>query len=162
VRVSRIVVFMGVTGAGKTTIGRLVAEQIGVPFLDADDFHDAESVALMRSGHPLDTAHRKPWLDRVNAALRAERGGAVLACSALTGEYRTRLTRRLDDVTFVVLTGDADLIGARLAARRGHFARADLLPSQLATLKPPPDAIVEDVRDPPEVVASRVVDALER
>lgn len=158
----RIVVFMGVTGAGKTTIGRLVAEQIGVPFLDADDFHDAESIALMRAGRPLDSARRKPWLARVNAALRSETDGAVLACSALTDEYRAWLTRGLDVVTFVVLTGDPDLIGARLAGRVGHFAGADLLSSQLATLVLPPDAIVEDVRDPAAVVAARVVDALAR
>jgi gluconokinase len=159
--VGRVVVVMGVSGAGKTTVGRLVARQLAVPFLDADDYHDAESVDLMRAGRPLDTTNRLPWLDRVNAALRADSApGTVVACSALTDDYRTRLVAGLDDVVFVLLTGPPDVIRARLHARSDHFAGADLLPSQLETLVPPPGAIVEDVRDDPHEIAERVLAAL--
>jgi gluconokinase len=159
--VGRIVVVMGVSGVGKSTVGRLVASALGVPFVDADDFHDAESIALMHAGHPLDTAHRVPWLDRVNAALRAEvPAGAVVACSALTADYRARLVAGLRDVVFVLLTGPLEVLRTRLEARIGHFAGPALLSSQLATLEAPPDAIVEDVHDAPKVVAARVVATL--
>jgi gluconokinase len=159
--VGRVVVVMGVSGAGKTTVGRLVADGLSMPFLDADDYHDAESVALMSAGRPLDTAHRLPWLDRVNAALRAHQAsGAIVACSALTDDYRERLVAGLDDVVFVLLTGPPDVIRERLRERADHFAGADLLPSQLETLVPPADAIVEDVRGDPEEIAARVLAAL--
>jgi gluconokinase len=158
----RVVVVMGVTGVGKTTVGRLVAAALGAPFLDADDFHDAPSIERMRAGEPLDGAGRRPWIDRVNHALRADHAGddVVLACSALTPELRTRLARGLDDVVFVALTGDPALIRDRLAARRHHFAGANLLPSQLETLELPAGAIIIDVTPGPATVAARVVDAL--
>ncbi len=158
----RVVVVMGVTGVGKTTVGRLVARSLRVPFLDADDFHDAASVERMRAGEPLRTADRLPWIDRINDALRTELAGhdVVLACSALTPELRARLARGLEDVVFVVLTGDPALIRDRLEARRDHFAGTDLLPSQLATLELPAGAITVDVAPGPEAVAARVVDAL--
>jgi gluconokinase len=157
----RIVVVMGVSGAGKSTVGQLVADALGVPFLDADDYHDAANIALMHAGRALDTAHRLPWLDRVNRALAAHATrGAVVACSALTSEYRERLVAGLEDVVFVLLTAPPAVLRSRLEARVDHFAGPALLPSQLATLDPPPDAIVEDVRDPAAVVARRVVSAL--
>jgi gluconokinase len=159
----QIVVMMGVSGVGKTTVGRLVARRLGVPFLDADDFHEAASISRMRAGLPLDSELRLPWLDRVNQALRAEAAaGAVVACSALTEEYRARLTADLDDVAFVLLTGPPLLLHDRLEQRAGHYAGASLLASQLEILSSPADAIVEDVRDPADVVAERVVAALAR
>jgi gluconokinase len=137
---------MGVTGVGKTTIGRRLAAALGVPFLDADDFHDAAAKAKMHAGIPLTDADRAPWLDRLNRALHDHVGtGAVLACSALTAAYRRRLTAGLTGVKYVVLTGDPALLRARIDARHGHFAGADLLPSQLDTLDPPPDALTVDV-----------------
>src|SRR5262245_48179860 len=162
----RVVVLMGVSGVGKTTVGRILATDLHVPFLDADDYHDAESIALMHAGRPLDTAHRLPWLDRVNAAIRAALArsgdrGAVVACSALTDEYRQRLVTGLPEVTFVVLTGSPALLRARLERRRGHFAGVALLPSQLATLQPPTGALVEDVTADAPSVAARIVRALE-
>jgi gluconokinase len=155
------VVVMGVTGVGKTTIGRLLAAALGVPFLDADDYHDDAAKAKMHAGIPLTDDDRAPWLDRLNRALLEHRGtGAVLACSALTSTYRRRLTAGLTGVRFVLLTGDPAVIRARIDSRHGHFAGSDLLPSQLATLQPPPGAVTVDVRGTPDEVLTRALDAL--
>jgi gluconokinase len=155
------VVVMGVTGVGKTTVGRLLAAALGLPFLDADDYHDDAAKAKMHAGISLTDADRVPWLDRVNRALRDHRAtGAVLACSALTDSYRRRLTAGVTGVRFVLLTGDPDVILARIEARHGHFAGADLLPSQLATLRPPSGAVTVDVGGTPAETAARALDAL--
>jgi gluconokinase len=156
-----IVVVMGVTGVGKTTVGRLVAEAVHVPFLDADDFHSDAAKAQMHEGVPLTDAERQPWLDRINHALREHTAtGAVLACSALTDDYRARLTAGLGQVRFLLLTGDPELIRQRIAARLGHFAGTDLLPSQLVTLEIPRDAVTVNVDAAPDVVVRRALDAL--
>ncbi len=156
-----IVVVMGVTGVGKSTVGRLIADALQVPYLDADDFHDDAAKAKMHAAIPLTDADRRPWLDRLNHALHEHSAtGAVLACSALTDEYRQRLTAGLTGVRFVLLTGDPELIRERIAARRGHYAGTALLPSQLETLHAPPDAIVVDVAPPPDVVAQDALDGL--
>src|SRR5262245_17355389 len=152
---------MGITGVGKSTVGELVADALHLPFVDGDDFHSDEAKAKMHAGIPLDDADRLPWLDRLNRALREhETTGAVLACSALTRAYRSRLVSSLDGVQFVFLTGDPDLIRARISARHGHFAGANLVASQLATLEPPEDAITIDVNGTPEETASRALAAL--
>jgi gluconokinase len=150
-----LLVVMGATGSGKTTVGTRLAERLGLPFVEGDDYHDEASIAGMRRGEPLDDASRGPWLDRLNRVLRehAVGDGAVLACSALTDAYRRRLTRGVDGVRFVLLRADEDLLRGRLAARRGHFAGPELVPSQLATLEPPADAVVVDAgRSPGEIV----------
>ncbi len=159
-----LVVVMGVAGAGKTTVGRGLAEALGVPFLDADDFHDAASVARMRAGEPLGDAEREPWLDRLGRELRrrAADTGAVLACSALTDAYRRRLTAGLGEVAFVLLTGSPEVIRRRLAARTGHFAGPALLPSQLATLQVPRGAVVLDVAPPVDEVVRAAIAGLAR
>jgi gluconokinase len=158
----QFVVVMGVTGVGKTTIGRRLAAALGIPFVDADDFHDAAAKAKMHAGIPLTDADRMPWLDRLNHALREHAStGAVLACSALTAEYRRRLTAGVADVRFLVLTGHPSIIRARIEARHGHFAGADLLPSQMATLEPPPDAVTVDVDGTPDETTARALAALE-
>src|SRR5262245_16252749 len=104
---------MGVSGAGKTTIGQRLAERLGCRFLDADDFHPPENVAKMAAGTPLTDEDRWPWLDRMNAQLR-DHGAAVLACSALKEAYRERLTAGLPESRIVHLEGGFDLISARL------------------------------------------------
>ena len=152
---------MGVTGAGKTTVGQRLAAALNLPFLDADDFHDDAAKAKMRAGIPLTDADRQPWLDRLNRALHDHAAtGAVLACSALTAAYRQRLTAGLTGVRYVLLTGDPELIRERIAARHGHFAGTALLPSQLEALDVPAAAITEDVAPAPDVVAQRAVSAL--
>lgn len=153
------IVLMGVAGSGKTTVGKLVAERLGWRFLDADDFHSRDNVEKMRSGQPLTDDDRWPWLDRLNGLLR-EDGPAVLACSALRQRYRDRIGAGLDDVRWVHLAGSFDLIGSRLAARKGHYMPASLLASQFGTLEPPSDALTIDVADTPEVLAERILTAL--
>lgn len=131
---------MGAAGAGKTAVGSLLAEALGVPFLDADDFHSAEAVAKMGSGVPLDDSDRSPWLARLNARLREQgaRGeGAVLACSALKVAYRQALARNLSSLRFVYLSADPELLKRRLAERQGHYMKVEMLESQLASLEEP-------------------------
>lgn len=151
-----IVIVMGVTGAGKTTVGRLLATGLGAEFLDADDYHPPANVAKMKAGTPLDDADRAPWLARLNAILsERERAGrsVVMACSALKAAYRTALVAGLADARVVHLHGSRALLAVRLAARRGHYMNPALLDSQLATLQTPGDAIVMDIaRSPAEMV----------
>ena len=157
-----IVVVMGVTGVGKTTIGSQVAARLGVPFVDADDFHDPKDIARMHRGEALDDAARAPWLDRLNAELqRRAAGGIVLACSALKRSYRERLVRGLPAVRFVLLTTDPGVIEERIGDRVGHFAGAALLPSQLETLECPDDAVVVDATGSPAAVSEAVLHGLE-
>jgi gluconokinase len=139
-----IVVVMGVSGAGKTTVGRLLAARLGWPFLDADEFHPPENVAKMASGTPLTDEDRWPWLHGLNERLRQTQD-AVLACSALKQSYRELLSRGVADCRFVHLRANIELIRSRLAARRHRYMPASLLESQFATLEPPRDAIEVDV-----------------
>jgi gluconokinase len=151
-----IVIVMGVVGAGKTTIGQLLAEQLGWTFADADDFHSPANVEKIRRGIPLTDEDRQPWLESLRKAISdwiASGNDAVLACSALKSSYRQLLAVG-PAVRFVFLKGDASLIAARLRARHGHFADEKILASQLADLEEPEGAIVVDISPtPPEIVA---------
>ncbi len=154
---------MGVTGCGKTTVGALLAQDCGWEFHDADDFHPAENVAKMKSGAPLDDEDRWPWLARLNALLLdSERQGKhlVLACSALKQAYRDRLARGCATVRLVFLEGEAELIRARLAARRGHYMNPALVNSQFAILEPPPDALRLDAARSPTALVQSISDQL--
>jgi gluconokinase len=156
-----IVVLMGVSGAGKTTIGARLAAALGWPFYEGDDFHPPANVEKIRRGEPLDDADREPWLAalaRLVLDLAASGRSAVLACSALKASYRDRL--RAPGVVFVWLRGSDDLIRERLLARHDHFMQATLLPTQLAALEPPVDAIVVDVDAAPDVLVARIRAAL--
>ncbi len=131
---------MGVSGCGKTTVGRLLAEHTGWPFLDADDLHSTENIAKMMAGTPLTDVDRAPWLEQV-AAWIAERRAAgesgVVACSALKRGYRDRLRAADPDLRFVYMKSDHDTIRARLAKRVGHFFPRHLLDAQFADLDEP-------------------------
>jgi gluconokinase len=155
-----IVVVMGVSGAGKSTIGVLLARALGWDFHDGDDFHPEANVAKMRGGEPLTEADREGWLAALAALidrLLADGRNAVLACSALRAGHREHLrARHAAHVRFVYLRGDPALIRARLAQRRGHFMKPALLDSQLATLEEPRDAIVVDVNAPPTTIVERI------
>jgi len=157
-----IVVVMGVSGSGKSAVGQALATDLGWPFFDADDFHPEANVAKMAAGTPLTDADRWPWLDRLAAEMAAIDGRgqhAVLACSALRQAYRDRISRAVP-VRFVHLAGDRDTIAARLSARKDHYMPPSLLASQLATLEPPHDAIVVDVKDSVPVQVAKIRSAL--
>ena len=145
-----IVLLMGVSGAGKTTLGERLAKRLAWPFIDADDYHPAANVAKMAAGMALDDEDRWPWLDALNRRLRAERD-AVLACSAVKAAYRERLLAGIVDARVVFLHGAKALIAARLTERSGHYMPPSLLESQFATLEPPSEAIDIDVAGEPAV-----------
>lgn len=142
------IIVMGVSGAGKTTVGRLLADALGAIFVDGDDLHSDEARAKMAAGGALTDADRAPWLDRVAASLndRAERaGGAVVACSALRRAYRDRLRAGVGpSLRFVYLAADPALARMRVGARKEHYMPASLVDSQFAALEPPdeePDVV---------------------
>ena len=139
-----IVVVMGVSGSGKTTIGRRVAERLGWRFIEGDDYHPPANVAKMAAGIPLEDTDRWPWLDALNRALRAERD-AIVTCSALKESYRRRLLDGIADARIVFLEGSKTLIAERVAKRKHRYMPASLLDSQFATLEPPKQAIRIDV-----------------
>jgi len=156
-----IVVLMGVSGAGKTTIGQRLARRLAWPFIDADDYHPSANVAKMAAGVALTDEDRWPWLDALNRRLREERD-AIVACSALKQSYRDRLLAGIDDARVVFLHGSRALIAKRLAERKHRYMPASLLDSQFATLEPPGEAINIDVADEPAACVEAVVRAISR
>ena len=154
-----VIVVMGVSGAGKTTVGRALAQAVGGGFLDADDYHPAANVAKMRGGDPLTDDDREAWLRALRSMIDArlpERGIFVLACSALTERIRGVLGADRDGVRVVFLNGPKELIRARMQGRE-HFMPATLLDSQIALLEPPPRALELDIRETPEELVARIV-----
>lgn len=154
-----IVVLMGVSGTGKTTVGKVLARRLGWKFYDADDYHPAANVAKMHQGVPLTDEDRKPWLEILARLIDDARGrgeNIVLACSALKHSYQEYLQHHHPDVKYVYLTGDPTVIRQRLAGRTGHFFDPSLLSSQLATLEPPEDAVEVDIAPPPEDIAAEI------
>jgi len=153
-----IVIVMGVVGAGKTTIGKLLAAQLGWEFADADDFHPQSNVEKIRNGIALNDEDREPWLDRLRAAILDWIAGGrnvVLACSALKRAYRRKLQAGRE-VRFVYLKGSAALIRDRLRARHGHFAGEAILASQFADLEEPGDALTVRISESPEQIVADI------
>jgi gluconokinase len=154
-----IIIVMGVSGSGKTTVGELLADRMGCGFSDADDFHPAANVEKMRAGIPLTDDDRRPWLQALRHAIEGWQTAGesrVIACSALKAAYRDQLSPR-DDAVFVFLKGSAETIAARLDARKGHYMNPDLLASQFATLEEPAGAIVVDIAPPPAVIVDDIM-----
>jgi gluconokinase len=150
-----ILIVMGVVGSGKTTVGQLLAEQLGWEFADADNFHSPANKEKIRKGIGLTDADREPWLQGLRAAIVqwiAGRRSVVLACSALKRSYRAELEVG-SEVRFVYLKGSAALIASRLKARRGHFANEQILASQLSDLQEPENAVTVGIAgNPLEIV----------
>ncbi|MEU5900767.1 MULTISPECIES: gluconokinase [Streptomyces] len=163
-RTPHVVVVMGVAGTGKTTIGPLLADRLGVPYAEGDDFHPPENIRKMSSGTPLTDDDRWPWLDAIGSWAHGRSGlGGVVSSSALKRSYRDRLRAAAPGVVFVHLTGDRALIENRMSHRQGHFMPTALLDSQFATLQPlgADEAGVDvDVSGEPEEIADRAVVAL--
>jgi gluconokinase len=161
-----VVVVMGVAGAGKSTVGRALAERLGWAFQEGDDLHPPENIARMAAGVALTDADRAPWLDAVKAWIdtRLSDGeSGVITCSALKRIYRTRIVAGRDAVRLVYLRGSQELIAGRLATRQGHFMPPALLASQIADLEPPAadeTAIVVDIDAPNSDQVDRIVRAL--
>lgn len=157
-----IILVMGVSGSGKTTVGSALARRLGAAFIDADDFHPPANVEKMRSGRPLTDEDRAGWLDRLNEVLRQREAAGesvVLACSALKRAYRRRLSAGLRDAARVIfLRADAATIRGRMEARE-HFMPPSLLQSQLETLEEPEDAVTIDAAQPLEAVVAAAVAA---
>nr|WP_258068609.1 gluconokinase [Arthrobacter sp. N199823] len=155
------IVVMGVSGCGKTTIGPLVAHELGLPFTDGDSLHPVSNIAKMAAGTPLNDDDRAPWLEIVGQELAASANGLVVACSALKRSYRDTIRAKAPDAVFLHLDGSREVLGSRLEGRSGHFMPTALLDSQLATLEPleaDERAVVIDISAPvPALVSDAVV-----
>jgi carbohydrate kinase, thermoresistant glucokinase family len=158
-----VILVMGTTGAGKSTVGKLIARRLGWTFLDADDFHPPANIEKMKHGIPLTDADRAPWLANIHSRLlQLAEGGrnAVLACSALKQSYRDTLSAGLDFRT-VYLRGTYEEMRKHILARRGHFAGESILAGQFADLEEPTDALTLDVSGTPDEIAKRAIEKLQ-
>ena len=154
-----IILIMGVAGSGKTTIGRLLAEELHWPYFEADDFHPAANKEKMGRGMPLDDNDREPWLAAIRQAIDECAGqgrNAVFSCSALKEKYRRLLADGRTEVRLVFLTGSRELLRERLEGRAGHYMKPGMLDSQLAILEPPADALTLDVGQSPEMLVKTI------
>jgi gluconokinase len=157
-----IAIVMGVTGSGKTSVGRLLAQQLGWEFADADDFHPSANVEKISHGIPLTDEDRAPWLERLRIQITnwiVNGQNAVLACSALKRTYRQELSVG-PEVRFVYLKGSPELIAQRLRLRRGHFADEKILASQFADLEEPEAAVTVDISQTPEMIVAQIRERL--
>jgi gluconokinase len=160
-----ILIAMGVSGSGKTTVGEQLAARLHCGFADADEFHSEANKKKMHEGHPLTDEDRWPWLRSIREAIEARRAEGVdfvFACSALKAVYRDILRDGDKDVVFVYLHGTREVLSARLGARKGHFFDPSLLQSQLDTLEPPTEeeAIYVDIDQTPEQVVEDIVEKI--
>lgn len=158
-----IIIVMGVSGAGKTTIGTELAQTLHWPFVDADDFHPPANIEKMQRGIPLTEQDRRPWLSalrsQIEAWLKQDRR-IILACSALKASYRRELVIDPSRILVVYLKGPYDLIARRLAARKGHFMPPELLDSQFDALEEPEGVLIVDVALPPQDIVQRIREEL--
>ncbi|MGZ3847174.1 MAG: gluconokinase [Flavisolibacter sp.] len=158
-----IIVVMGVTGCGKTTVGKLLAARLSLPFIEGDSFHPKENILKMSSGIPLTDEDRYPWLNALADELKRQeqQKGAVLACSALKEHYREMLQQGLrEPITWIYLEGSEETLRERIKNRQGHFMQEGLLRSQLETLEIPAYAYTFSIEQEPERIVSKIVDII--
>lgn len=155
----KVLVVMGVSGTGKTTVGKLLAKKLKYPFFDGDDFHPKENIEKMKAGQPLTDEDRKEWLLRLNQVAREHRHtGAIICCSALRKNYRSLLRAGVGTcMEFIYLNGSFELIKSRLEARKDHFMPIELLKSQFETLEPPTRAITISISKEPDQIIKEIV-----
>ena len=160
---TRFIIVMGVSGSGKTSVGKLLASCLGWDFYDADDFHPPENVAKMANGIPLNDSDRAPWLaslhDLISSSLKADRPG-VLACSALKERYRQQLMDGNPTVQLVYLKGTYDLIWSRMSARSDHYMKPGMLQSQFDTLEEPTNALTANIAAPMDEIVQQILEQL--
>ncbi|MCL4105623.1 UNVERIFIED_CONTAM: hypothetical protein GTU68_057498 [Idotea baltica] len=149
---------MGVSGSGKSSVGQLLADQLGLVFIDADDHHPTSNIEKMKLGIPLTDEDRFPWLTRLQQlAVDHLETGCVIACSALKESYRMWLSKSIEDKTiWIYLKGHCDLISQRIQDRKGHFMKGHMLKSQFEALEEPKDAVVIEITDPLEVIVGKI------
>ncbi len=158
-----IILVMGVSGSGKTTVGEKLAESLGCEFRDADDFHPQKNIEKMRNGIALNDADRLPWLQKMQDVIKqrlSENTNIVITCSALKESYRQMLLIDRDFVKLVYLKGSFELIHKRLKERLNHFMSEKLLKSQFDILEEPSDAIIVEITEPLEVIVQNIVEKL--
>ena len=157
-----VLVIMGVSGCGKTEIGKLLAKELGHPFFDGDNFHPKANIEKMSSGQPLNDKDRRDWLIKLNQlALKHRHTGAIIACSALKKNYRSLLRAGMGNcMAFVYLEGSFELIQSRLQQRKGHFMPSNLLQSQFDALEPPTKEIKVSVEDKPVKIIKEILKQL--
>jgi len=157
---SRFFIVMGVSGCGKTSVGKALAENLGWDFYDADDFHPPENVAKMAGGIPLDDSDRAPWLASLNeliaSSLKTDSPG-VLACSALKERYRQQLMEGNDGVKIIYLKGSYDLIWSRMQKRTEHYMKPHMLQSQFDALEEPSNGLTIDISMPVDEVVRKII-----
>lgn len=157
------IIVMGVSGSGKSTVAELLAERLGVPFRDADDYHPPANILKMSAGIPLNDTDRAPWLDILHKLLAESETagqGLVLAASSLKASYRATMRGSLNSVVFVYLKGDFETILERMSQREDHFMKAEMLQSQFDALEEPIDAITVNIQATPEQMVSHIMKQL--
>jgi gluconokinase len=160
------VVVMGVSGCGKSTVGRQLAQLLGTDFLEGDELHSGQNVARMAAGIALTDEDRQGWLETLAGRLaeaRAQGRGLVISCSALKRSYRDILRSGAPDLLLIHLRGDYDLLATRMASRAGHYMPSSLLDSQFATLEPPDaeeNALTLDVEQAPNLILNAIIERL--
>lgn len=157
-----VIIIMGVTGCGKSTIGNLLSKRLGLPFIDGDRYHPQSNIDKMSRGIPLDDKDRLPWLIKIATLINENiSNGAVIACSALKQKYREILTSdHKKEVQFVYLKASKGLLAERMKKRTGHFMPVELLDSQIQTLEEPHDAIIVDTTRSPEEIVEEIIEHL--
>ncbi|REL24532.1 gluconokinase [Rhodohalobacter sp. SW132] len=157
------IILMGVSGCGKTSVGKKLAAGLGIPFFDGDDFHPEKNVEKMRSGRPLNDSDRRPWLENLAELLATKKQdqGCVLACSALKQQYRKMLSAEGGEPIVVYLKGEKDLISERLRSREGHYMPPELLDSQFNDLEEPESAIAVSINQPVDRIVEEIIRKIE-